>query len=609
MHIMTIASILLFWTLVHAQAPPTPSGLTVINSTSHPGVEISYKGVQGGLCGGNSTTSYAGYVKFPPNAMSGVSQEYPVNLFFWYFESQSNNSKNDSLSIFFNGGPGAASDLGLFVENGPCSIRNDSKTSEPNKYSWNRYSNMLYVDQPVQTGFSYDNVTEGVMDLITGEILPGGKPNGTRIAGNFSSQLLQQTANTTENAAKQFWYFLQAWTGSFDKYKAGRKNSSINIWTESYGGRYGPAFARHIVEKNQEIKANRTNGTVLSLDSLGIINGCIDISLQEPSYPSIASNNSYGIVAINQTVKAMAEDALPICLNLVSDCQYFARTHDPNATGSNELVNRECKTASDYCQENIEDPYVDEKKWGYYDMAHCYLDPFPPEYYVGFLARPEVQQALGVPVNYTESSPVVETAFINTGDYARNGKHGYVKDLGYLLDSGVQVALVYGDRDYACNWIGGEAVSLAVNYSQSHAFRNAGYEEIVLSNNSNRTWGAVRQHGNFSFSRVYQAGHTVPAYQPELALELFRRSLFHLDLATGKINLLTQSNYSTTGPANSTHTEKPPAQPSPTCYYWYMPSSCADDQINAMFEGKAEFEDSYIITTPTPPPGTCPKTP
>ncbi|OJD22821.1 hypothetical protein ACJ73_05831 [Blastomyces percursus] len=606
---MIIANIILFWTLVHAQYPPTPTGLTVINSTSHPGVEISYKKVQDNLCGGNSTTSYTGYVKFPPNTMSGISQDYPVNLFFWYSESQSDNSKKDPLSIFFNGGPGAASDLGLFVENGPCRILNDSKTSEPNEYSWNKYSNMLYVDQPVQTGFSYDNITKGVLDLLTGEIIPGGEPNGTRIAGAFSSQNVKQTANTTENAAVQFWYFLQAWTGSFDKYTAGRENFSMHMWTESYGGRYGPAFARYIVEKNKEIETNGTNAIVLSLETLGIINGCIDIVLQEPSYPSFANNNSYGIVAINETVKAIAEGDLPTCLNLVSKCQELARTLDPNSIASNEQVNNECRNASEYCGEYIEGPYVTEMKWGYYDIAHCYLDPFPPEYYVGFLAQPEVQQALGVPVNYTEISPAVGQSFIMTGDYARNGKNGYTNDIEHLLDSGVQVALVYGDRDYACNWFGGEVVSLAVNYSQSDAFKKAGYEEIVLSNRTNRAWGAVRQHGNYSFTRVYQSGHMVPSYQPELALELFRRSLYNLDFATGKIDILTQSNYTTTGLANSTHTEKPPAQPSPTCYFWSMPSSCANDQISAVIKGKAEFDNSYIITSPTPPPDTCPKTP
>lgn len=67
------------------------------------------------------------------------------------------------------------------------------------------------------------------------------------------------------------------------------------------------------------------------------------------------------------------------------------------------------------------------------------------------------------------------------------------------------MSLVFGDRDYACPWNGGEAVSLAVNYSSSAQFRAAGYQDIRV--NETYVGGQVRQHGNFSFVRVYDAGH------------------------------------------------------------------------------------------------------
>ncbi len=78
---------------------------------------------------------------------------------------------------------------------------------------------------------------------------------------------------------------------------------------------------------------------------------------------------------------------------------------------------------------------------------------------------------------------------------------GYLEDIAYILDSGIKVALAYGDRDYACNWIGGEEVSLAINYTDSEKFRSAGYTPIQT--NSSYVGGQVRQYGNFSFSRVY----------------------------------------------------------------------------------------------------------
>lgn len=67
------------------------------------------------------------------------------------------------------------------------------------------------------------------------------------------------------------------------------------------------------------------------------------------------------------------------------------------------------------------------------------------------------------------------------------------------------MSLVYGDADYACAWNGGEAVSLAVNYSSAAQFRAAGYQDMQV--NETYVGGQVRQHGNFSFVRVYNAGH------------------------------------------------------------------------------------------------------
>ena len=142
-----------------------------------------------------------------------------------------------------------------------------------------------------------------------------------------------------------------------------------------------------------------------------------------------------------------------------------------------------------------------QRAW--YDISHPKADPFPAPYLYGYLSQHWVQKALGVPVNYTESSDAVSLAFESLGDFVRPGSREAVS---YLLDNGVKVAMMYGDRDFACNWIGGERISLAIDYSKSQNFREAGYAPIVTSD-GNQWGGMVRQHGNFSFSRVFQAGH------------------------------------------------------------------------------------------------------
>jgi carboxypeptidase C (cathepsin A) len=92
--------------------------------------------------------------------------------------------------------------------------------------------------------------------------------------------------------------------------------------------------------------------------------------------------------------------------------------------------------------------------------------------------------------------------FDRTGDFILGDS---LKKLGNLLDRGVKVALFYGDRDYQCNWPGGEAISLAIESRLSSGFKKAGYTEIQT--NDSYVGGFVRQHGNLSFARVFQAAH------------------------------------------------------------------------------------------------------
>ena len=124
---------------------------------------------------------------------------------------------------------------------------------------------------------------------------------------------------------------------------------------------------------------------------------------------------------------------------------------------------------------------------------------------LGFLSQSWVQEALGVPLNYSDAIQSVFNSFSDIGDSPRDG---LLQDMAYLLDSGIKVALVYGDRDYACNWYGGEAVSLAIPYSNLQRFKEAGYADVKV--NKSYVGGLVRQHGNFSFTRLFQAGHEAP---------------------------------------------------------------------------------------------------
>lgn len=131
------------------QAPAKPSGVKTITSPN--GVRIRYK--EPGKSGVCETTpgvnSYSGYVDL--NATT--------HMFFWFFEARKNPA-TAPITLWLNGGPGADSLIGLFQEQGPCSVTADLKT-KLNPYAWNEESNMLYLSQPIGVGFSYGHTKVG----------------------------------------------------------------------------------------------------------------------------------------------------------------------------------------------------------------------------------------------------------------------------------------------------------------------------------------------------------------------------------------------------------------------------------------------------------------
>ena len=98
-------------------------------------------------------------------------------------------------------------------------------------------------------------------------------------------------------------------------------------------------------------------------------------------------------------------------------------------------------------------------------------DSFPPPYGIGYLQQEWVREALGVPIQFMDTNPLVQQSkshslcnkhcdeggkvayispsadFVLTGDYQRS----FLSDLAGLLNHGVRVALINGDRDYQCN--------------------------------------------------------------------------------------------------------------------------------------------------------------
>jgi carboxypeptidase C (cathepsin A) len=254
-------------------------------------------------------------------------------------------------------------------------------------------------------------------------------------------------------------------------------------------------------------------------------------------------NNTYGIKSINDTIYTFMKQAYYMpegCKDQINYC----RVSDRNT----EVGQLTCAEATNLCRSLVEEPYYAFGGRGVYDIRHPYDDPTPPDYFMDFLNMASTQEALGVNINYTTTNARnVSRGFASTGDFVFPN---FKEDLEEILGYGVRVALLYGDADYICNWFGGEAVSLALNYSDSKAFRAAGYTPFLVDGVE---YGEVREYGNFSFTRIYEAGHEVPYYQPVASLEHFRRVLHHLTIPEG--TSVVTDEWATNGTAKATHTE------------------------------------------------------
>ncbi|KAG8169263.1 hypothetical protein KVR01_000008 [Diaporthe batatas] len=592
-----------------AQFPPRPEGVTTLKSKLHENVTLSFK--QPEIC---ETTpgvkSYSGYVHLPERFLddgSGELQDYPINTFFWFFESRKD-PINAPLAIWLNGGPGGSSLMGLLQENGPCFISPDSKSTYLNPWSWNNEVNILYIDQPNQVGFSYDIPTNATMVAVASDSwngydtilwnstdeIPGA--NLTTYPGTFASQKPLNTANSTALAAHALWHFAQTWFFEFPFYKP--HDNRISLWAESYGGHYGPGFFSYFQQQNEKI----ANGTIhdkdahyLHLDTLGIVNGLIDVAVQGEALITYPYNNSYGLEIFNKSLhdELLYNWTRPNgCRDQVKACQAAMEGQGPIFLSlENKNLSQVCLEMDPGCQGMPAAQVYQEldPSAGWYDVAHPKNDPFPPPHMLGYLTESSVLAALGVPVNFSGTAEAVQLTFQSTFDIIHGG---FLESIGYLLDSGVKVHMMYGDRDYPCNWVGGEAASLAVPYSKAEEFGAAGYAPLVTPEG---VQGMSRQFGNFSFTRVFQAGHEVPSYQPVAAYEIFKRATFGLDVPTGLIQ--TDDDFATIGPKDIWFIKGvPPTPPKPKCYI-LSPMTCVPDVWNKVLSGAVKVKDWFVVET------------
>ncbi|KAM5478130.1 carboxypeptidase C [Microsporum canis] len=382
------------------------------------------------------------------------------HLFFWFFESR-NDPTNDPIILWLSGGPGCSSMTGLFMEMGPARIDENIKVVH-NPHSWINNASMIFLDQPVNVGFSYGE--KGVYN--------------------------------TPAASKDVFAFLTMFFKQFPQYS----KQDFHISGESYAGHYIPVYAADILQQESNI----------NLKSILIGNGLTDPYTQNAYYePMGCGEGGYDAVLDEATCQTMKE-AIPECQKQIKACY-----DEPTDVGA-------CVRSAGFCQEAFLSPYSKTGR-NVYDVRSPCEDPenlcYPILGWISkYLNMPEVMSAVGTETkSFSSCNDEVNRRFFSQGDW----NQPFHRKVPEVLTK-IPVLIYAGDADYICNWLGNHAWCDALNWPGQGDFKPKKLTGVKHSV-TGKEIGQVKNHGGFAFLRIYGAGHLVPYDQPENSLDIFNR--------------------------------------------------------------------------------------
>ncbi|KAF8202064.1 Alpha/Beta hydrolase protein [Mycena galopus ATCC 62051] len=432
------------------------------------------------ICVRGNSSSHAGYI-----GLAEDTESEPRRSFFWFFEAEEHAENAPIMQVgpltpcfllTFGGGPGASAMLQTFTGQGPCLITADDIKPNPNPIT-ERF-NLLALEHPIGTGFSYGRMT-----------------------------------NNSYDAALDVYDFLQKFFAVFPNLS---KNRFI-ISSESYGGLYIPTIAAFIHKQNKILARTKRTGAVhINLDSLISANpaslvGCfVAFPLVTPYrcvltdiYDDPTCTEFYGVLptcleAIEASLqdtsmsrKAMAtrQAAEDLCLSLVRGNMHGTFVYD---------IRRKCLS------ENTLDC-----------MPHfAWLD--------NFFRNGDMRHALGVSpfANFSALTPQVADGFDKTGDILLPVHLLYES----LISEGIRVLHLAGAQDAQRPWPGTISFLKLLHTPFQDAFRNAADVPWPPANPdmaSVRSVGAGA--GNMTYILVSAAGHFLSQDEPALFKEIMER--------------------------------------------------------------------------------------
>ncbi|ANB12725.1 Kex1p [Sugiyamaella lignohabitans] len=366
---------------------------------------------------------------------------------------------------------------GAMMEIGPFRARDGGEKLVENEGSWHKYANVLFIDQPLGTGFSTADTNSYIHEL--------------------------------DEMANDVLTFLEKFFAIFPEYLT----NELYLAGESYAGQYIPYIARAMVESNKKLKPGSYKDPqgkhLFNLKGVMIGNGWIDPIHQYLSY--VPYSYSVGLLKSGTKMANDAEEAHKKCAQALSDSENYS------------VHLRECETIA----KSMLSDFSDQKDcFNIYDVRltdsypSCGMN-WPPDLtsVKPYLRRPDVLKALNVPsVNgWDECSGAVQGAF--TASHSPPS----IQIIPQLIDDGVNVMMFNGDQDFICNHLGNEMLIDSMTWGG-----RTGFDDSVDKSEAENEWlfndvagGTVTAGRNLTYVRVYNGSHMLPWDQPEQTRFIF----------------------------------------------------------------------------------------
>lgn len=410
-------------------------------------------------------TSYAGLL--PGDAKSGGK------IFYWMVEC-SHNPEKAPLMIWLNGGPGCSSMDGLFLELGPFRIKGDSLDINP--YSWHNVANIVFVDQPVGTGFSFTQSKSGY-------------------------------AKSDTMVNEHFYTFLQNFLKVHDKFMVNtQKTRPIYFAGESHAGHYIPNMISHILAKNGE--------TSMKIDVQGAALGD----------PWMDPKNQYDATELAHSLSIISHGQMNYLIDQRAKCQKQLRDGRLSSTTCYRLLDDIIEASTTQGKPKV--LMYDARKY-----VHS-TNEFPPgkREVERYMNKAEVKRAIHV-----DESPqrFVECADPPFDALSHQDGKGAMGELATALNTGIRVLVYSGQYDLICNHVGTETALRELKWDGQEQWKQARPGAwFAIANTNGQPAGYVRTYRNLQSVVVKDAGHMVPMDQPAIALEMIKKFVDGKDLSS-----------------------------------------------------------------------------